>query len=195
MTFIHTTRIITTLCLATLISSTQAAVQSKIAIIGTGYVGLVSGPGLAEFGNTVICADIDTEKIAALHRGEIPIYEPGLKELVDRHVASANGTGRLSFTDNVQKAIDESDIIFIAVGTPMSDDGTADLKFVKSIADMINPTLDHPKIICTKRTVPVGTSAWIRSLLEAHWQIMSNSTHLEKSAQKLDLKNLNTDLR
>jgi UDPglucose 6-dehydrogenase len=186
MNFIRTTRIITTLCLATIISFNHAAVQSKIAIIGTGYVGLVSGPGLAEFGNTVICADIDKEKIAALHRGEIPIYEPGLKELVDRHVASANGTGRLSFTDNVQGAIDEAEIIFIAVGTPMGDDGTADLKFVKSVTDMINPTLAAPKIICTKSTVPVGTGAWIRSLLEARgidsksFSIVSNPEFLRE---------------
>lgn len=188
MKLIHSSHIITALCLAALIPSTHAAVQSNIAIIGTGYVGLVSGPGLAEWGNTVICADIDKDKIAALHRGEIPIYEPGLKELVDRNVAS----GRLSFTDNVQKAIDDSEIIFIAVGTPMGDDGTADLKFVKSVIDMINPTLESPKIICTKSTVPVGTGAWIRSLLEARgidlksFSIVSNPEFLREGCAVKD---------
>jgi len=143
-------------------SYTIVSTPSKIAVIGTGYVGLVSGPGLAEFGNTVICADIDKDKIKRLKQNEIPIYEPGLKELVDRNVIA----GKLSFTDNVQTAINEADIILIAVGTPMDEDGTADLKYVKNVIDMINPTIEQPKIICIKSTVPMGTGTWIRKLLE-----------------------------
>src|ERR1700722_11411793 len=100
----------------------------KIAVIGTGYVGLVSGPGWAEMGNTVVCADVDEKKIATLLNGQIPIYEPGLKELVDRN----REAGRLSFTADVAQAIQDCDINVIAVGTPMKEDGSADLSYVCS---------------------------------------------------------------
>lgn len=135
----------------------------KIAIIGTGYVGLVSGPGLAEFGNTVICADIDKDKIAMLQRGEIPIYEPGLDELIKRNIAHK----RLSFTSDVGQAIEDSDVIFIAVGTPMGDDGSADLRYVKAVLKTIAKHLNGFKIICIKSTVPVGTGAWAKHILIA----------------------------
>jgi UDPglucose 6-dehydrogenase len=145
------------LCFASTIS---IAVQ-KIAVIGTGYVGLVSGAGLAEFGNIVTCADIDKEKIALLKRGEIPIYEPGLKELVDQNVAHQ----RLSFTDNIGKAIEDADVVFIGVGTPMGDDGCADLRYVEAVIKTIARHLNSFKIICIKSTVPVGTGAWASHLL------------------------------
>jgi len=97
-----------------------------IVMIGSGYVGLVSGPGLAEIGNKVICADVDKEKIAVLKQGKLPIYEPGLETVIAKNVAAS----RLSFTAEVGKAIEEADTIFIAVGTPMGDDGSADLSYL-----------------------------------------------------------------
>lgn len=135
--------------------------KPSIAIIGTGYVGLVSGAGLAEIGNTVVCADVAHEKIAALRNGIIPIYEPGLDELVARNVKA----GRLSFTDNTIDAIEHADVIFIAVGTPMGADGSADLAAVHSVTDTIADNLQNYKIIVTKSTVPIGTGAWIRAHL------------------------------
>lgn len=135
--------------------------NQTIAVIGTGYVGLVTGAGLAECGNRVICVDIDINKIAKLNLGEIPIYEPGLKELVDKNRA----LDRLIFTNNIEDAIKKSDIIFIAVGTPMSDDGAADLSYVESVISNISININNYKIICTKSTVPVGTGSWIRLLL------------------------------
>jgi len=127
--------------------------MKKIAVIGTGYVGLVSGAGLSDFGNQVICADIDKSKIESLIAGKIPIFEPGLKEVVDRNVNS----NRLSFTTDVSKAIKDSDVIFIGVGTPESETGEADLSAVYSVAEIIAENLNNYKVICTKSTVPIGT--------------------------------------
>ncbi len=135
--------------------------MKRICVVGTGYVGLVSGAGLADFGNTVTCVDVDTEKIDILQRGEIPIYEPGLKELVDRNVAAK----RLVFSSDVQAAISASDVIFVAVGTPMGDDGAADLRHVENVVRTIGENLDSYKIICTKSTVPVGTGARVKAIL------------------------------
>lgn len=134
----------------------------KIAMIGTGYVGLVSGPGLADFGNTVICADIDQHKIKRLQNNEIPIYEPGLDDLIKRNVAHK----RLSFTHDVGQAIEDADVVFIAVGTPMGDDGAADLKYVEAVLKTIAKHLNRFKIICIKSTVPVGTGAWAAHILK-----------------------------
>jgi UDPglucose 6-dehydrogenase len=134
----------------------------KITIIGTGYVGLVSGAGLAELGNTVICADIDKEKIAGLNQGIIPIYEPDLDELVIRNTT----LNRLTFTAEIGQAVESSDVIFIAVGTPMSDDGTADLRYVQAVLETIAKHLNSPKVICIKSTVPAGTGAWAAHLLQ-----------------------------
>lgn len=160
----------------------------KIAIIGTGYVGLVSGPGLAEFGNTVICADIDKEKIKRLQQGEIPIYEPGLEELIQRNV----GQGKLSFTDNVGQAIEESDIIFIAVGTPMGADGNADLRYIKAVLHTIAQHINKPKLIVIKSTVPVGSSDWAKHLLknlgvdEHLFELVSNPEFLREGSSVED---------
>ena len=153
-----------------------------ITIIGTGYVGLVSGAGLADIGNKVICADIAKEKIAALKLGIIPIYEPELDDLVSRNVKA----GRLSFTDNVDDAILDADIIFIAVGTPMGDDGSADLAAVKSVTQAVATHMNKYKVICTKSTVPVGTGKWIRQLLREQkinddmYDIVSNPEFLRE---------------
>lgn len=131
--------------------------MKKIAVIGTGYVGLVSGAGLSDFGNTVICVDIDIEKINLLKNGEIPIYEPGLKEIVQKNVKA----GRLSFSCDVKKSIEDSHVIFIAVGTPEGENGHSDLSAVFDVARAIGETLDGYKVICTKSTVPIGTGIQI----------------------------------
>jgi len=125
----------------------------KITVIGTGYVGLVSGAGISDFGHKVTCADIVEEKIAQLQKGEIPIYEPSLDDLVSRNVSA----GRLSFTTDVAGAIQGADVIFIAVGTPQGDNGEANISAVEAVAESIGKNLNSYKVICTKSTVPIGT--------------------------------------
>jgi UDPglucose 6-dehydrogenase len=132
-----------------------------IAVIGTGYVGLVTGAGLADFGNDVICVDIDEKKIQALERGEIPIYEPGLDKIVNRNVAE----GRLRFSTDLPKAIRSSRAIFIAVGTPPKPDGSADLRYVEEVARTIARYMNGPKLVITKSTVPIGTGRIIEKIL------------------------------
>lgn len=134
----------------------------NVAVLGTGYVGLVTTSGLAEIGHHVIGADVDTSKIEALHKGIIPIYEPGLKELIDRNVEDQ----RLSFTTDIAGTIKASDIIFIAVGTPMADDGSADLKYVEAVAKAISENLNDYKVVVIKSTVPIGTGMHIKSIIE-----------------------------
>jgi len=136
--------------------------MNKITVVGTGYVGLVSGAGLADFGNDVICVDIDQEKIKQLQNGEIPIFEPGLKEVVDRNVRQ----GRISFSTKIDEAIKRSDVIFIGVGTPEGENGEADLSAVYSVAEMIAKNLNSYKIICTKSTVPIGTGDEIINIIK-----------------------------
>jgi len=133
----------------------------KITFIGTGYVGLVSGAGISDFGHKVICADISKEKICTLNNGKIPIYEPGLNDLVKKNVDA----GRLSFSSNIENSIKDSDIIFIAVGTPESNDGSADISAVKSVAILIAENLNDYKVICTKSTVPVGTGELVKNII------------------------------
>ena len=132
-----------------------------IAVIGTGYVGLVTGAGLADFGNDVVCVDIDEKKIAALKQGKIPIYEPGLDKIVSRNVAE----GRLQFSTDLQDAIRSSRAIFIAVGTPPKPDGSADLRYVEEVARTIAQYMNGPKLVITKSTVPIGTGRMIEKIL------------------------------
>ena len=132
-----------------------------IAIIGTGYVGLVSGSGISDFGHKVICADIDEEKIKVLQTGKIPIYEPGLDELVERNTKAE----RLSFSTDVGKTIRDSDVIFIAVSTPQSENGEADISAVKAVAKIIGQNLNNRKVVCTKSTVPIGTGKLVTSII------------------------------
>ena len=132
-----------------------------IAIIGTGYVGLVSGSGISDFGHKVICADIDEEKIKVLQAGKMPIYEPGLDELVDRNIKAE----RLSFSTDVGKTIRGSEVIFIAVSTPQSENGEADISAVKAVAKTIGQNLNSRKVVCTKSTVPIGTGKLVTSII------------------------------
>ena len=138
--------------------------MKKITFIGTGYVGLVSGAGVSDFGHNVICADIASEKINQLKKGEIPIYEPGLGNLVERNV----NAGRLSFTTEVDKAIQNADVVFIAVGTPQGANGDADLSAVYKVAETIGKNLNGYKVICTKSTVPIGTGEKITEIMNQH---------------------------
>jgi len=140
--------------------------MKDICVIGTGYVGLVTGACFADLGNRVVCLDIDEEKIAMLEAGEMPIYEPGLEEMVRRNVAA----GRLSFTTSYDVAIREEQpkYIFIAVGTPEGVDGEADMRYVRMAAESIAEVMDHPVIIVNKSTVPVGTGDWVAEIINRH---------------------------
>jgi len=133
--------------------------MKNITIIGTGYVGLVTGAGMSEFGNRVICTDIDKNKIEKLNSGTIPIYEPGLEEIIKRNVSD----NRLFFSTNIEDSIMESEIVIIAVGTPMGVNGTADMSFVYSAVETISNNLNSYKVVCTKSTVPIGTGKEIIS--------------------------------
>lgn len=135
-----------------------------IAVIGTGYVGLVTGAGLADFGNDVICVDVDVRKIEALRNGKIPIYEPGLDTLVSKNV----NEGRLRFTTDLTEAIQSARAIFIAVGTPPKADGSADLRYVEDVANTIAKNMNGPKLVITKSTVPIGTGRMIEKIIESH---------------------------
>ena len=132
-----------------------------IAIIGTGYVGLVTGTCFAELGNTVVCLDNDERKIAVLRRGEAPFFEPQLLEMIVRN----QHAGRLSFSSDVEAGVRNSEIVFIAVGTPMGDDGNADLSAVRSVAATIGRALNGPKIVVSKSTVPVETGEMVSAII------------------------------
>lgn len=134
----------------------------NLTVIGTGYVGLVTGACFAEMGNNVICVDIDEGKVARLRAGEIPIYEPGLKPIVLRNVEE----GRLKFTTSIGEAMAAARMIFIAVGTPPGEDGSADLSHVLAVARAIGTHLDDYKVVVTKSTVPVGTADQVRAAIE-----------------------------
>lgn len=134
----------------------------KITVVGTGYVGLVSGTIFAEKGNKVICLDVDQKKIGALLDGKIPIYEDGLEEIVKKNIHD----GRLDFTTDTQRAIQTSDIIFIAVGTPSLEDGSADLRYIQAVCTDIAQHMESHKIVVTKSTVPVGTANKVRHWIE-----------------------------
>jgi UDPglucose 6-dehydrogenase len=134
----------------------------KIAVVGTGYVGLVTGTCFAEVGIDVTCIDIDQKKIDNLHQGILPIYEPGLEEMVSRNVKS----GRLNFSTSLAESIKGADVAFIAVGTPPGEDGSADLKYVLAVARGIGENIDDYCVVVTKSTVPVGTAAKVRAELQ-----------------------------
>ncbi|MBE5848206.1 MAG: UDP-glucose/GDP-mannose dehydrogenase family protein [Lachnospiraceae bacterium] len=135
----------------------------RVAVVGTGYVGLVTGTCFAEMGNTVWCVDVNEKKITDLKNGIIPIYEPGLTEMVERNHASKS----LNFTTDIAEALKVSDIVFIAVGTPMGEDGSADLQYVLSVAKSIGANMDHHMFVIDKSTVPVGTAKKVRATIQA----------------------------
>ncbi len=138
----------------------------KVTVVGTGYVGLVVGACLAEAGNDVVCADVDEAKIQQLRQNKIPIYEPGLEQLV----VSNQAEGRLKFTTDVGSAVEASVVVFIAVGTPPDEDGSADLQHVLAVARTIGERMKGPTVIITKSTVPVGTAAKVRETIARHTQ-------------------------
>jgi UDPglucose 6-dehydrogenase len=133
----------------------------KISVVGTGYVGLVSGTCFAETGIDVVCVDIVKSKIDKLNNGQIPIYEPGLKDIYSRNVEK----GRLSFTTDIVSSLQDADAIFIAVGTPPDEDGSADLKYVLNVAREVGRNIDHYMVVVTKSTVPVGTSNKVKKAI------------------------------
>ena len=154
----------------------------NVSVIGTGYVGLVGGACLAETGHDVVCADVDESKIKRLQRGEIPIFEPGLELLVTHNLAE----GRLRFTTDVEEAVRASTIIFIAVGTPPDEDGSADLQHVLAVARTIGRAMAGERIVITKSTVPVGTAARVRAAIQEHTthpvHVCSNPEFLKEGA-------------
>jgi UDPglucose 6-dehydrogenase len=153
-----------------------------VAVIGSGYVGLVAGACLAETGNDVTCVDVDAEKIARLQRNEIPIYEPGLEPMVKRN----QDEGRLTFTTDLGAAVRSSRVIFIAVGTPPGEDGSADLRHVLAVAKAVGRNMNEPKIVVTKSTVPVGTAEKVRAAVRAEtdlpFSVCSNPEFLKEGA-------------
>jgi len=154
----------------------------RISVIGTGYVGLVAGTCLADSGNDVVCVDIDAGKIARLNAGEVPIYEPGLEELIRRNVRDE----RLTFTTDLPQAVSRSQVVFIAVGTPEGEDGTADLQYVLKAAEAVGRALSGYTVIVDKSTVPVGTAARVAQAVRAvtphAFDVVSNPEFMKEGA-------------
>ena len=165
----------------------------KIAVIGTGYVGLVSGTCFAEVGNTVTCVDVNAKKIENLKKGIIPIYEPGLEAMVLNNIANKN----LFFTTDIAQAIKQVEVVFIAVGTPMGEDGSADLQYVLSVAQSIGEAMEQHLIIVNKSTVPVGTADKIKEVIASAlkkrganiaFDIVSNREYLKEGKASQDFR-------
>lgn len=156
----------------------------NICVVGTGYVGLVTGTCLAEFGMNLICIDNDTQKIDILKQGRIPIYEPNLEALVHKNMRE----GRLRFSSNIEEGVKSSLVIFIAVGTPSNEDGSADLRFVEEVAKEIARCMEGYKVVVMKSTVPVGTARWLKGFIQTHlerpipFDIVSNPEFLREGS-------------
>lgn len=154
----------------------------KVCVVGTGYVGLVAGTCLAEMGNDVICVDNNLEKLSQLEKGIVPIYEPGLEELIKVNVSE----GRLNFTSNLKEAVQKSLVCFIAVGTPQGEDGQADLKYVYEVAKSIGQSINDYKVIVDKSTVPVGTADAVSKIIKEQtnieFDVVSNPEFLKQGA-------------
>ena len=154
--------------------------MKKIAVIGTGYVGLVSGTCFAETGNQVICVDINEEKVERMRKGEVPIYEPHLDVVFERNIKE----GRIQFTTNLKEAVDFAEIIFLALPTPPGEDGSADLSYVLNVADKLGQIMTEYKVIVDKSTVPVGTSDKVEAAIKKHatveFAVVSNPEFLRE---------------
>src|SRR3954470_23198324 len=154
----------------------------KIAVVGSGYVGLVLGACLSENGNTVACVDKDESKVATLTAGKMTIYEPGLEEIVRRNA----GEDRLTFTTDLAASVKASEIVFIAVGTPQGEDGSADLTHVLNVATAIGQALTKYTVVVDKSTVPVGTAALVKTTIAANttqpFSVVSNPEFLKQGA-------------
>ncbi len=155
-----------------------------IAVIGTGYVGLVTGACFAEFGVDVTCVDVDVTKIEKLHQGIIPIYEPGLDQIVEKNVKA----GRLHFTTDIKEAVEKALVVFLAVGTPPQEDGTPDMSFYRQAAKDVAESMNGYKVLVTKSTVPVGTGKWLREFvaenlkMDTTFGVASNPEFLREGA-------------
>jgi UDPglucose 6-dehydrogenase len=160
----------------------------KVSVIGTGYVGLVTGVCLAEVGHHVTCVDIDPDKISNLRKGISPIYEPGIEEILDRNIVNGN----LSFTDDISHGVADAEVIYIAVGTPSKDDGRADLRYVESAAMQIAQVISSYTVVVTKSTVPVGTNHRIKEIISQHkinsceFDVVSNPEFLREGSAIYD---------
>jgi UDPglucose 6-dehydrogenase len=156
----------------------------NVCVVGTGYVGLVTGACLADFGNTVRCIDIDEAKIEKLKRGEMTFYEPGLQEIVKRNI----DRGRLTFSTDINCGIEDSTVVFVAVGTPMGDDGKADLRYVEMVAKSVAENLNDYKVVVLKSTVPAGTSSVVERVIkentttEHEFDVVSNPEFLREGS-------------
>src|SRR5215212_6114159 len=141
-----------------------------IAVIGTGYVGLVTGACFAEFGVEVTCVDVDRNKIERLNQGIIPIYEPGLDTIVEKNFKA----GRLHFTTDIKSAVEQALVVFLAVGTPPKEDGSPDMSYYQQAAKDIAGAMNGYKVLVTKSTVPVGTGKWLREFVPDHQKVKTN---------------------
>jgi UDPglucose 6-dehydrogenase len=166
--------------------------MAKICVIGTGYVGLVTGTCFADIGHQVTCLDIDQNRVDQLHQGIMPIYEPGLEQVVDQNI----NAGRLHFTIDYSEALQGADFAFIAVGTPSDDDGDADMRYVKQAVISIAEHLDHPITIVNKSTVPVGTGDWVAEIIQdmngintQPFSVVSNPEFLREGSAVSDFMN------
>ena len=166
----------------------------KISVIGTGYVGLVSGTCFAEMGNDVICVDVDEKKVASLKKGVVPIYEPGLETMVMENYNKKT----LSFTTDIKEALESSGICFIAVGTPMGEDGSADLQYVLAVAKSIGEHMHHHMFVIDKSTVPVGTADEVAETIQNElnlrgsdltFDVISNPEFMAEGTAVDDLQN------
>src|SRR6478609_5366870 len=164
------------------LSASVSYCEMKIAVVGTGYVGLVLGACLAENGNTVACVDKDADKVATLRKGRVPIYEPGLEEMVRRN----HGEERLSFTTELPAAVQAAEIVFIAVGTPQGEDGSADLTHVLDVAVAIGRAMNKYTVVVDKSTVPVGTAKRVQAVIAKEttqpFSVVSNPEFLKQGA-------------
>ena len=169
--------------------------MKSIAVIGTGYVGLVTGTCFADLGNRVMCVDINEERIVKLNKGILPIYEPGLEEMERRNVAAGRLNFSLSYDEAINNPAAPAELVFIAVGTPEGVDGEADLRYVRTAAETIAQSMNHPVIIINKSTVPVGTGDWVADIVRSkqpapiQFDVVSNPEFLREGAAISDCMN------